>query len=87
MEVILGMNRLFGFMSGRNGNDQLGLAMLVAALLLCAFAAAETVETPDYALTMARLARILREGEYDFAKGEVKLWTPPKNEAVTPAVA
>ena len=34
MEVILGMNRLFGFMSGRNGNDQLGLAMLVAALLL-----------------------------------------------------
>lgn len=41
----------------------------------------------DYALTMARLARILREGEYDFDKGEVKLWTPPKNEAVTPAVA
>lgn len=42
---------------------------------------------PDYALTMARLARILREGEYDFDKGEVKLWIPPKNEAVTPAVA
>ena len=42
---------------------------------------------PDYALTMARLARILREGEYDFDKEEVKLWIPPKNEAVTPAVA
>ena len=26
--------------------------LLIAALLLCAFAAAETVETPDYALTL-----------------------------------
>lgn len=42
---------------------------------------------PDYALTMARLARILREGEYDFDKGEVKLWTPPKSEAATPVPA
>lgn len=41
----------------------------------------------DYALTMARLARILREGEYDFDKGEVKLWTPPKSEAASPVPA
>lgn len=42
---------------------------------------------PDYALTMARLARILREGEYDFDKGEVKLWTPPKSAAAAPVPA
>ena len=28
------MNRIFEFMSGRNGNDQLGLALLVVALIL-----------------------------------------------------
>ena len=28
------MNKLYQFMSGRNGNDQLGLAFLVAALVL-----------------------------------------------------
>lgn len=28
------MNKLYRFMSGRNGNDQLGLALLVAALIL-----------------------------------------------------
>ena len=32
--------------------------------------------TKDYALTMARLARILRHGDYDFETKEVKLWTP-----------
>lgn len=30
----------------------------------------------EHALTMARLARILRAGEYDFKKKEVKLWRP-----------
>ena len=28
------MNKLYRFMSGRNGNDQLGLAMLICALIL-----------------------------------------------------
>lgn len=32
--------------------------------------------TEDYALTMARLARILRHGEYNFETKEVQLWTP-----------
>lgn len=32
----------------------------------------------EYALTMARLARILRKGEYDFENKEVKLWEPSK---------
>ena len=30
----------------------------------------------DYALTQARLARILRDGEYDLRTGEVTLWNP-----------
>lgn len=30
----------------------------------------------DYALTQARLARILRAGEYDFETNQVKLWSP-----------
>jgi DNA polymerase-1 len=28
------------------------------------------------ALTQARVARILRKDDYDFKKGEVKLWSP-----------
>ncbi len=32
--------------------------------------------TPEYALTMARLARILRHGDYDWDTKEIKLWTP-----------
>ncbi len=32
--------------------------------------------TEDYALTMVRLARILRAGEYNFETKEVRLWTP-----------
>ncbi|MGE4352683.1 MAG: hypothetical protein AB7D36_01180 [Oscillospiraceae bacterium] len=28
------MNKIYQFMSGRNGNDRLGLAMLIAALIL-----------------------------------------------------
>lgn len=31
----------------------------------------------DYALTMARLARICRRGDYNFKKKEVILWNPP----------
>lgn len=30
----------------------------------------------EYALTMARLVRILRASDYDFAKKEVRLWNP-----------
>lgn len=33
--------------------------------------------TDDYAISMIRLARILRDGEYDFNTKEVKLWEPP----------
>jgi DNA polymerase-1 len=32
----------------------------------------------EFALTMARCARILRACDYDFKKKEVKLWCPPK---------
>lgn len=32
--------------------------------------------TPEYALVQARMARILRDGEYDFNNKEVKLWRP-----------
>lgn len=32
----------------------------------------------EYALTMARLARICRRDDYDFTKKEVILWEPPK---------
>jgi DNA polymerase-1 len=32
--------------------------------------------TEDEAIQQARVARILRHGEYDFEKEEVKLWTP-----------
>jgi DNA polymerase-1 len=32
--------------------------------------------TEDYALTMVRLARILRHGDYDWKSKEIKLWTP-----------
>ncbi len=41
-------------------------------------------QTPEDALLMARLARILRHGEYDFDKKEVKLWTPHQNTRVAP---
>lgn len=35
--------------------------------------------TAEFALTQARMARILRCGEYDFDKKEVKLWQPVKS--------
>jgi DNA polymerase-1 len=35
--------------------------------------------TKDYAVMQARMARILRDGEYDFSKKEVKLWQPETN--------
>ena len=34
--------------------------------------------TVDFAIRMARCARILRPGEYDHDKGEPILWTPPR---------
>lgn len=37
--------------------------------------------TEDNAILMARLARILRAGDYDFEKKEVKLWNPSANTA------
>lgn len=33
-------------------------------------------QSEEQALTMARLAYILRDGDYDFKKGAVRLWTP-----------
>lgn len=40
-----------------------------------------SVDRPEqYALTQARLVRVLREGEYDFTSHQVKLWTPPSRE-------
>lgn len=33
--------------------------------------------TPEYALTQARMARILRSEDYDFTRMEVRLWQPP----------
>lgn len=33
----------------------------------------------DFALEQARVARILRHREYDYKKGKVRLWQPPKN--------
>ena len=32
----------------------------------------------DYALTQARMARILRASDYDLEKGEIRFWTPCK---------
>lgn len=32
----------------------------------------------EYALRVARLARILQHGDYNTKTGEIKLWTPPK---------
>lgn len=40
---------------------------------------------PDYALTQARLARILRAEDYDFKHRIVKLWTPPTTTPVCPS--
>lgn len=34
-------------------------------------------KTPQFALTMARCARILRPGEFDFSTGTPVLWQPP----------
>lgn len=39
---------------------------------------------PEYALTQARLARILRAEDYDFKNSTVKLWTPPSLPTGTP---
>ena len=39
--------------------------LLIAALLLCAFAAAETVETPDYALTLPEGFAAVSEAEME----------------------
>lgn len=36
--------------------------------------------TKDYALTMVRLARILRHGEYDFDTKKISLWEPKNTE-------
>lgn len=35
--------------------------------------------TPEFALTQARMARILRNGEYNFDTKEVRLWQPAKS--------
>lgn len=35
--------------------------------------------TAEYALVQARMARILRNNEYDFSNKEVRLWQPVKN--------
>lgn len=35
--------------------------------------------TEEYALVQARMARILRDGEYDFSTKEVRLWQPETN--------
>lgn len=40
-------------------------------------------ETEEYALAQARVARICRASDYDFAKGEVILWNPPNNGTTT----
>lgn len=39
-------------------------------------------QTEQDALVQARLARILRHGEYDHATAEVKLWTPGKKSRI-----
>ena len=40
--------------------------------------------TVEYAITMVRLARILRFEDYNFETGEVRLWHPSKPEWITP---
>lgn len=41
--------------------------------------------TTEYALTMVRLARILRAEDYNFETGEVRLWHPAKPQWMTPS--
>lgn len=41
--------------------------------------------TRDYAITMVRLARILRSEDYNFDTGEVRLWHPENPEWMTPS--
>jgi len=41
----------------------------------------------EVALMNARVARILRHGDYDYTKREVRLWTPPKVAEAAPATA
>lgn len=41
--------------------------------------------TRDYAITMVRLARILRAEDFNFETGEVRLWHPEKPEWMTPS--
>ena len=41
--------------------------------------------TTEYALTMVRLARILRAEDYNFETGEVRLWHPVKPQWMTPS--
>lgn len=42
--------------------------------------------TEQYALTQARVARILRTEDWDDKAKEIRLWTPPKDNAVIQAV-
>lgn len=41
--------------------------------------------TRDYAITMVRLARILRAEDFNFDTGEVRLWHPEKPQWMTPS--
>lgn len=41
--------------------------------------------TRDYAITMVRLARILRAEDFNFETGEVRLWHPTNPEWMTPS--
>jgi DNA polymerase-1 len=41
--------------------------------------------TRDYAITMVRLARILRAEDFNFETGEVRLWHPEKPEWMMPS--
>jgi hypothetical protein len=41
--------------------------------------------TREYAITMVRLARILRAEDFNFETGEVRLWHPEKPEWMTPS--
>jgi DNA polymerase-1 len=42
-------------------------------------------QTEEDALTNARLARILRHGDYDLKEKKVRLWTPPQSHSSSPS--
>lgn len=79
--VVRGMEKY-----GQPHEHELATEMLLQTMWECAKAEfLKKGHTEEDALVSARLARILRHGDYDLRTKEVRLWTPPGDRSSSPS--